>query len=151
MSKNEGRFTGWHATAILVAFFGVVVTVNITMASFARSSFGGVVVDNSYVASQEFNGWLDAAEKSEALGWNASVERTGDGKLAVILDGAPHNARLDAVARHPLGRLDDLALSFAKQLDGSFLSDKELPAGRWTVRFEAIAGEDIWRSEEEIR
>ena len=41
------RFTGWHMTTILVAFFAVVITVNIVMARFALSTFGGTVVENS--------------------------------------------------------------------------------------------------------
>jgi nitrogen fixation protein FixH len=52
------RFTGRHMTGILVAFFGVVMTVNFTMAYVAISGFGGTVVDNSYVASQNYNRWL---------------------------------------------------------------------------------------------
>ena len=50
-------FTGWHMTAILVGFFSTVIAVNVYMAHAAISTFGGTVVDNSYVASQEFNGW----------------------------------------------------------------------------------------------
>ena len=41
MSK---RFNGWHMTAILVAFFGVIVVVNFTMASYATRTFGGTVI-----------------------------------------------------------------------------------------------------------
>ena len=37
---------GWHMTTILVAFFAVVITVNIVMARFALSTFGGTVVEN---------------------------------------------------------------------------------------------------------
>ena len=62
------KFTGWHMTGILVAFFGVVVSVNVFMAQAAISTFDGTVVDNSYVASQKFNGWLDKAEAQKALG-----------------------------------------------------------------------------------
>jgi nitrogen fixation protein FixH len=51
-------FTGWHMALILIGFFAVVVGVNLLMARFASSTFGGVVVENSYVASQQFNGWL---------------------------------------------------------------------------------------------
>jgi nitrogen fixation protein FixH len=40
---------------ILVAFFAVVIAVNLLMARLAISTFGGVVVENSYVASQHFN------------------------------------------------------------------------------------------------
>jgi len=53
-----GRFTGWHMTFILVSFFAVVIAVNLTMAHFASSTFGGLVVENSYVASQKYDGWL---------------------------------------------------------------------------------------------
>lgn len=151
MDRQQGRFTGWHATFILVAFFGVVVAVNLTMASYARSSFGGVVVENSYVASQHFNGWLERARESERLGWRAEVSRLPDGRLSVALAGAPEGASLKGVARHPLGRLDDVALSFARQADGRYLSNGQLPDGRWTLRLEAQSGNDIWRSEEELR
>ncbi|MGE0776676.1 MAG: FixH family protein, partial [Sphingomonadaceae bacterium] len=51
-------FTGRHMAIILIAFFGVVIAVNFYMARMAIGTFGGTVVDNSYVASQRFNGWL---------------------------------------------------------------------------------------------
>ena len=41
------RFTGYHMTAILLAFFGIVVAVNLVMATLATRTFGGVVVENS--------------------------------------------------------------------------------------------------------
>jgi nitrogen fixation protein FixH len=43
----EGPFTGRHMTAILVGFFGVVIAVNLLMARFATSTFGGIVVENT--------------------------------------------------------------------------------------------------------
>ncbi|MEO1102369.1 MAG: FixH family protein, partial [Pseudomonadota bacterium] len=45
------RFTGWHMLAILVTFFGVVVTVNITMAVLAHTSWTGLLAKNGYRAS----------------------------------------------------------------------------------------------------
>lgn len=144
-------FTGWHAAGILVAFFGTVAAVNFTMAGFASSTFGGVVVENSYVASQHFNSWLDAAESSRALGWQAHPSRTGDGRIAIAMAGAPEGTVLSGAARHPVGRLPDTQLDFARQSDGSFLSRQILPVGRWTLRLEARAGNDIWRAEESLR
>ena len=73
------RITGWHAAAGLVAFFGLVIAVNLTMAVYATTTFGGVVVDNSYVASQKYNGWLKAAERQRALGW--TIVPTLDARL----------------------------------------------------------------------
>ena len=141
------RFTGRHMAAILVAFFGAVVLVNLTMARFAVATFGGVVVDNSYVASQEFNRWLDRAEASRALGWEARIERDGEGKLAVALAGAPAGVTLSAEARHPLGRRPDAALTFAELGPGRFVSREALPEGRWIVRLAATDGVQTWRRE----
>lgn len=149
---TTGPFTGKHFTAIIVAFFAVVVSVNVYMARAASSTFGGVVVENSYVASQEFNTWLAQAEKEKALGWSATARRLEDNRLSVMLAGAPgEGVELTAVARHPLGRAPDREMRFARQADGSFVSDQALEAGRWRVRFDARAGEHRWRQEQDIR
>jgi nitrogen fixation protein FixH len=149
---TTGPFTGKHFTAIMVLFFGVVITVNLLMARAASATFGGVVVENSYVASQKFNTWLVEARKEKALGWKAAATRLPDGRVSVVLDMAPNEGvRLSAVARHPLGRAPDQKLRFVRQAGGSFVSERSLPAGRWRVRFEAAAAELRWRTEQDVR
>ncbi len=147
---TTGPFTGKHITIIMVAFFAVVIAVNVFMARSAISTFGGVVVENSYVASQNYNTWLREAAKEKALGWTAKASRRADGRLVVTVSGAPANAKLSGDAWHPLGRLPDVPMLFARQGDGSFLSDKVLPQGRWRMRLEARAGEQRWRTEQEV-
>jgi nitrogen fixation protein FixH len=144
------QFTGRHMAAILVAFFGVVILVNLVMARLAIGTFGGIVVENTYVASQHFNRWLEQAEASEALGWDATVERREDGKLEVQLSGAPAGVTLAAEARHPLGHQPDADLAFEYRGGGRFLSDGPLPAGRWIVRLAATDGERTWRQERRL-
>jgi nitrogen fixation protein FixH len=150
-AKAQGIFTGWHFFAIMVAFFGVVVAVNLVMARAASATFGGVVVENSYVASQNFNAWLGQARAEKALGWSATAERLPDGRVAVELAGAPEVATMTAVARHPLGRARDQVLTFKVQPGGRFVSERPLPSGRWRVRFEAAAGTKRWRTEQDVR
>lgn len=131
-----GSFTGRHMTAILVAFFGVVIAVNITMATLASSTFGGTVVDNSYVASQHYNKWLAAARAQDRLGWQTGLSLgadrhpvlrvdAGDGRTGFIADGTAH---------HPLGRAPDVPLTFAPGMDGQLVATSALPPGRWNVR-----------------
>ena len=145
---TTGPFTGRHAAILLVAFFAVVIAVNVLMARLASSTFGGVVVENSYVASQHYNRWLGEAAQEQALGWSAKVSRLPDNRVAVTLSGAPAIAvRLAAVARHPLGHLPDRTLEFLVQSDGSYVSQQSLPAGRWRLRLEAVAGAQRWRQE----
>lgn len=147
---TTGPFTGRHAAAIIVAFFAVVVAVNVYMARTAIGTFGGVVVDNSYVASQKYNGWLKEAAKEKALGWSAKAARRGDGRLVVTLEGAPSGAVLKGHAWHPLGRMPDRDLRFKRQADGSFVSDAVLPKGRWVARLEASDGAQRWRTEQDV-
>jgi|SRR5512139_1136402 nitrogen fixation protein FixH len=145
------RFTGWHMATLLVAFFGVVIAVNLIMARYASSTFGGIVVENSYVASQEFNGWLDAAKDQEKLGWEAVTAWRPDGRLAVTVRGPGEGAKLSGVARHPLGRLPDIRLEFDRNGSGRFLSQQAVPDGRWTLRLELVDGGRTWRREEMLQ
>lgn len=148
---TSGPFTGRHITAILVVFFGIVIGVNVFMARSAISTFGGVVVENSYVASQHYNTWLDEAAKEKALGWQAEASRKADGRVAVKLSGAPaQGVTLSGDAWHPLGRLPDQPLRFTRQADGTFLSDAALPSGRWKLRIQAVAGSHKWREEQDL-
>lgn len=151
MTSISQRFTGRHMAVILVGFFVVVIVVNIMMARLAMSTFGGVVVENSYVASQEFNRWMDEAAKEKALGWSAAVIRLSDDKVQVRLTGAPElEVTVTGVARHPLGRLPDQTLRFARGTDGSFVSAAALPKGRWRLRLSATIVDKVWRSEVQV-
>lgn len=137
--RDSRQFTGWHAAMVLVAFFGVVVGVNITMAIFATRTFGGVVVENSYVASQEYNRWLAAAERQEELGWKIAPGIDSGRRVTVATDIA--GAELRGFARHPLGREPDVPLTFVSSVAG-FRSLQPLPAGRWNVHLLVKRGND---------
>ena len=150
----KGKFTGWHMTAILVAFFGVVMAVNFTMARMAVSTFGGTVVDNSYVASQEYNRWLDAAALQDKLGWDVAVSM--DANRHVRIDASSNGAMLEQMtavgdALHPLGRAPDVSLSFTATPEGQLLSTKPLPAGRWNLRLSLRRGADIYKLVEKVQ
>jgi len=146
-----GRFTGRHMALAMAGFFGVVFTVNLLMARLAHATFGGVVVENSYVASQQFNRWLGEAKAEDALGWDARLEWRADRHLAVTLAGVPEGARVQAMARHPLGRLPDRVLRFASAGDNHYISSDALPAGRWQLRLDVQSGGKSWRQERELR
>jgi len=137
------RFTGRHMLAIMLGFFGVVVAVNMLMATLASRTFGGTVVDNSYVASQKFNGWLAEGRAQERLGWTTRLSLDGSRRVgAAVREGeaALAGAELEAVARHPLGRAPDVALDFRPEGPGDYVSRTALPPGRWTVHLEIRHG-----------
>lgn len=139
------HFTGWHMTTILVTFFGVVIAVNLIMARFAISTFGGTVVDNSYVASQNYNRWLAQADRQERLGWVPTVAL--DQNRRVMLQVSKQGTQLTdvvatGIAIHPLGRAKLVPLAFDRLATGALLSRQALPAGRWRVQATINLGAD---------
>jgi nitrogen fixation protein FixH len=136
-------FTGRHMLTIMVLFFATVISVNVTMAVFAARTFGGKVVDNSYVATQRFNGWLAEARAQEQLGWSQNVALDA-GRLIELRvrsgNGVVAGAEVTAIARHPVGRADDVTLRLAEVGPGRYRSTEALPAGRWDVQFTIDAG-----------
>jgi nitrogen fixation protein FixH len=146
----QRAFTGRHMAAILVAFFGVIIAVNVVNARYASATFGGEVVENSYVASQRFNRWLDEAKIEKSLGWDEVTTWRPDGRLVVALEGVPEGAAVEALARHPLGRMPDRSLTFDRIAAGRYLSREALPEGRWDVRVTVAAQGHLWRREERL-
>lgn len=147
------RFTGRHAALIVVAFFAVVIAVNVTMARYAAKTFGGTVVDNSYAAGQHFNHWLDAAAADRALGWRAGVERSGAGAVVVSLvdrAGEPvTGAKFTARAEHPLGVVPPRDVVLTEAAPGRYAGT--LPAGRWRLTITASAQGHDWHGVEDVQ
>lgn len=129
-------FTGRHMTMILVGFFATVMAVNFTMARFALSTFGGTVVDNSYVASQHYNALLARAAAQDAMGWDEAITVDADRhvRLAVTHQGKPLAiSGVTATLSHPLGRLPAKQLRFAPDGTGGMRSLTALAPGRWRL------------------
>lgn len=145
--RGSGEFTGRHMAIIMAAGFGIVIAVNAVMASLAIGGFHGVVVDNSYVASQKFNGWLDEADKARALGWRVQPERAADGHVLLRTSGVPRSIRLVAALRRPLGEKAHADLTFTPVSEGVWRSDQAIAQGRWLIRLSADAGAVSWAEE----
>lgn len=147
MTGTTRTFTGRHMAAIFACGFAVVIAVNIGMATMAVESFHGTVVDNSYVASQHYNGWLKQAAVSKALGWQAVPRRRADGRVVIETVEVPEGATLTATAERPLGAREETALTFVQQGKGEWLSDQRIPPGRWEMRIAIRAGDTAWAGE----
>lgn len=144
-------FTGWHMLAILLACFGVVLFVNVEMARLALSTFSGEVVENSYDASQRYNGWLDQAKAEGALGWSAGFATHGETLSITLVDGKGQpvrGAQLNGHATHPLGAATDLTLRLNETAPGVYTA--ALPAGRWQIHLMAQAQGHTWHHMAEV-
>ncbi len=137
---REKQLTGRHVAMIFVAAFGVIVTVNLLLAFNAVSTFPGVEVKNSYVASQTFD---DRKLAQETLGWEVSARAAGGLVVLSITDRAGQPVEVESL-QAVLGRAthvkDDLSPEF--QFDGqAYVAKAELGAGNWNIRMKATAAD----------
>lgn len=149
--QKKGPFTGKLMLMVMIAGFGIVIAVNFYMASLAVGGFQGVVVENSYVASQKFNSWIDKARADKALGWEATGKRAADGFVTVTTTGVPDGATLTAELRRPLGPHEFASIAFAPAGDGTYRSTATVKPGRWTMRLRMKAAGRDWSGESEIQ
>lgn len=134
--KQEFRIKGWHVFAGFAAAFGVIITVNVVMATKAITTFPGLEVRNGYIASQSFD---DRRAAQEALGWDVRVEaEAGMLRLAFTdADGRPVQVgNIAATVGRPTEAKDDFTPEFV--FDGSLYSAPvDLGAGKWILRLTA--------------
>ncbi|MFN3864296.1 MAG: FixH family protein [Erythrobacter sp.] len=147
MMHQPGTFSGRHVALLFVGGFGIVVAVNLVMASLAVGSFHGTVVDNSYVASQNYNDWLARAAASRRLGWQVRASQRDDGRVVLETARVPAAAQVAAQAERPLGAREATHLAFAPAGEGRWVSDKPLAEGRWQLRIAIDARQGRWAGE----
>lgn len=142
-----GKFTGRHMVLCMVGFFGVIIAVNLLMATLAKQSWTGLVVKNSYVASQAFNDHLQAGRDQAALGWKSTFSYT-DGQFSFALqdrDGTPVKAdHVDLEIGRPATEIADATLSMSPLFDSQFQLQHRLAPGLWDVRAKAQVGEKTY-------
>lgn len=140
------EFTGKHMLATMVLFFGVIITVNLVMARFAVSTWSGLVVPNTYVASQEFNARAAQSRAIAALGYGIDLGSSAEG-LSIRFtdkDGKPAFAdTLVAQLRRPVGTHQDREMVLERDPDGVYRAGGELLEGEWIATVTATRGGEI--------
>ena len=83
--KPAKELTGRKVLMILLAAFGIILAVNMTLLYNAVKTFPGLEVKNSYVASQTFD---DRANAQRSLGWVPKVKYAdGQMNLSIFANG----------------------------------------------------------------
>jgi nitrogen fixation protein FixH len=88
---SHRQLTGRMVLAMLLAFFGVVIAVNVTMMKLAIGTLPGTEVDSAYSASLGYEKEIAAARAQDARRWevDAHVERAAGG--AALLQLTAHD------------------------------------------------------------
>nr|WP_187973040.1 FixH family protein [Aquibium microcysteis] len=144
-SPSSGEFTGRHMLLVMLAFFGVIIAVNVTMATLANTSWSGLIVKNSYVASQHFNAQARAARAQTALGWTGTMGYADGTFRYTLADAGGAPVRLDASQaffRRPVDDRHDETIPMEPAGRGTVSGAVDLKDGIWIVEIAAAAGLD---------
>lgn len=138
LAKKESSFvfTGRHMLAIMIAFFGVVIGVNVTLAYFSQSSWSGLVVDDTYRASQRFNKIASEARAIAATGIRGDLTLSGHDvryQLSHPQKGPIEADEVSMVFKRPVGEFQDFDLALTATGDGAFAGEHNLAKGQWIV------------------
>lgn len=129
------EFTGWHMFTIICMFFGTIITVNMILAFNAGSTWTGLVVKNTYLASQIFNEETEKLEQQRALGWSSDLKyqdaqlrlQLTDNKGALI-----SGANVSAKIGNPVHETNDHMVSFT-QIGEFYVVENNLENGLWQI------------------
>lgn len=137
---TDKPLTGRTVATIAVSAFGVIIAVNLFMASQAIGTFPGVETKNSYVASQRFD--ADRAAQ-EALGWDIALGYD-QGQVRLAITGPDGRPVQPQSVTGTLGRAttvtSDMTPAFV--FDGTaFVAPADLSPGNWNLRLDAVAAD----------
>jgi nitrogen fixation protein FixH len=141
--------TGRMVLLWILLFFGVIISVNVTMMTLAIRTLPGTDDDNAYADGLAYNQDIAAARAQDARHWQVSarVERDahGVGNIIVIARDANGAALLGlsftAVLERPADRRADLSVAMSDRGAGSYRGSVDgLAAGQWELVLEGYRG-----------
>lgn len=142
---RKDKLIPWY----FVMFFGVVVAVNITMATLAIKTNSGLVTDHPYEKGIAYNQVVDAETAQEALGWKADIEYAS-GTLSFALHDAKGKAvATDKVTAH-ITRPAQEGMDFDLTLENGSAHVKFPLPGLWEIRIFAQSGTHTYQQSKRI-
>ncbi len=133
-TRKSFVFTGWHMLAILLAFFGTIISVNVLMAYYATSTWSGLVVQNTYVASQQFNGKAEGIRAMLATGIKGKLTVAGGEiryNLAIPGKGPVDADSVMAHFKRPVGEHQDFIAELMPAGNGDHVASHAVLPGFW--------------------
>lgn len=152
--------TGTKVFLMLVAFFGIVIGVNVTMMRLAIATLPGTDVDSPYAAGLTYDREISAAQDQAVRKWKVSahIERRANGNAVLQVEardasgqpltGLKFGGRLE----RPTDKRADLAVELAEAGIGIYRGNAASVApGQWDLVIEGDAkGERVFLSRNRV-
>jgi nitrogen fixation protein FixH len=143
------RLTGRGVLLCMLAFFGVIIGVNLLLMKLAIDTMPGLEVDSSYRAGNVYNAEIAAARSQSARQWQVAghLERGADGRTFLEVEARdPGGAPLTGLAfsahlERPTDKRADRSVALVEQGLGIYRGQTEsLAPGQWDLVLEADRG-----------
>jgi nitrogen fixation protein FixH len=148
IAAAEKPLTGRKVLLMLVAFFGVVIGVNVTMMQLAIKTLPGTEVDSAYSASLAYQKEIAAAHDQDARKWqvDARVKRAADGGATLEVEAHDHDGRpvtgltFEGRFERPTDKRADLSMELAEVGVGVYRGSMvAIAPGQWDLVLQAEA------------
>ncbi|WP_375412400.1 FixH family protein [uncultured Bradyrhizobium sp.] len=152
--------TGRKVLIMLIAFFGVVIGVNMIMMKFAIQTLPGTEVDSAYSASLAYEGEIAAAHDQNARSWavDAHISRDSRGGATVQVEARDRNGtpmpglKFQGRFERPTDRRADQPVALAEVGIGIYRGKAAAVApGQWDLVLEGeAAGQRMFLSRNRV-
>jgi nitrogen fixation protein FixH len=152
--------TGRKVLFMLVAFFGVIIGVNLVMMRLAIKTLPGTEVDSAYSASLAYEKEIATAREQAARNWqvDAHVERSGQDGATLQVEARDKSGRpmsglkFEGRFERPTDRRADLPVTLAEVGIGIYRgSAPAIAPGQWDLVLEGVsAGQRLFLSRNRV-
>jgi nitrogen fixation protein FixH len=147
-SASPRQLTGLHVLLMLLAFFGIVIGVNVIMMRLAIETLPGTEVDSPYAEGLGYGKEIAAAQAQDARNWkiDAHVARDGSGGATLQVtahdrDGKPMSGlKFSGRFERPTDKRADQAVELSEVGVGIYRGmAAAMPSGQWDLVLEGDA------------
>lgn len=159
-STTAKPLTGRFVLITLLAFFGVVIGVNVLMMRLAIRTLPGTEVDSAYKASLAYQGEINAAHDQDARDWkvDARIERGAEGAAVLRVDARDRSGEpLSGLAfsgrlERPADQRQDKLISLGEQGHGAYRGEiAGVAPGQWELVLEGeLQGKRVFLSRNRV-
>jgi len=131
---------------VLFLFFGTIISVNLTLAWFAETTWSGLVAKNGYVESLDYDAKQKVIDKQKKMGWKSQVKISNGHVVFLLKDKngvAITGLKLDGKIGRPTTEVQDQKLAFNEANKGEYIANVNLAKGQWVVLIKAISADNI--------
>jgi len=152
--------TGGKVLFMLIAFFGVVIGVNVFMMKLAIQTLPGTEVDSAYSASLAYKSDITAAHDQNARNWkvDAHIQRSADGGATLQVEARDNSGKpmsglkFQGRFERPTDRRADQSVALAETGIGIYRGSASLIVpGQWDLVLEGdAAGQRMFLSRNRV-